>query len=153
MNQSKGCLLTSFLKNLSAEPISLALSPVRRERRGFYPAVVSHWSTGVLVQLPLCLSLTGRNAGSSLIKGSSGHLVCPVEGLVQPLSPISSPPPAVPSHSNMNGLPIHIGSESKESAGNAGDPGSIPGLGRSPGERNGNPLQYSCLENSMDREA
>jgi len=34
-----------------------------------------------------------------------------------------------------------------------GDPGSVPGLGRSPGEGNGNPLQYSCLENSMDREA
>ena len=32
-----------------------------------------------------------------------------------------------------------------------GDPGSIPGSGRSPGEENGNPLQYSCLENSMDR--
>ena len=36
------------------------------------------------------------------------------------------------------------------SAYNAGDPGSIPGSGRSPGERNGNPLQYSCLENPMD---
>ena len=34
---------------------------------------------------------------------------------------------------------------------NAGDMGSIPGLGRSPGKGNGNPLQYSCLENSMDR--
>ena len=34
-----------------------------------------------------------------------------------------------------------------------GDPGSIPGLGRSPGEGNGYPLQYSCLENSMDRGA
>jgi len=45
------------------------------------------------------------------------------------------------------------GSDSKESACNAGDPSSIPGLGRSPGERNGNPLQYSCLENSMDRGA
>ena len=41
----------------------------------------------------------------------------------------------------------------KESAYKAGDPGSIPGLGRSPGEGNGNPLQYSCLENPMDREA
>ena len=40
------------------------------------------------------------------------------------------------------------GSEGKESACNAGDPGSTPGLGRSPGEGNGNPLQYSCLENS-----
>ena len=42
------------------------------------------------------------------------------------------------------------GSDGKESACNAGDPGSIPGLGRSPGEGNGNPLQYSCLENPMD---
>ena len=41
----------------------------------------------------------------------------------------------------------------KESACNAGDPGSIPGLGRSPGEGNGNPLQYSSLENSMGRGA
>ena len=50
------------------------------------------------------------------------------------------------------------GSDSKESAYNAGDPGSVPGLGRSPGEENGYPFQYSCLENSslensMDREA
>ena len=42
------------------------------------------------------------------------------------------------------------GSDSKAPACNAGDPGSIPGLGRSPGEENGNPLQYSCLETSMD---
>ena len=41
----------------------------------------------------------------------------------------------------------------KESACSAGDLGLIPGLGRSPGERNGNPLQYSCLENLMDRRA
>ena len=40
-----------------------------------------------------------------------------------------------------------------ESACNAGDLGSIPGEGRSPGEGNGNPLQYSCLENPMDRRA
>ena len=41
----------------------------------------------------------------------------------------------------------------KESACNAGDLGSIPGAGRFPGEENGNPLQYSCLENPMDRGA
>ena len=41
-------------------------------------------------------------------------------------------------------------SDRKASARNAGDLGSIPGLGRSPGEGNGSPLQYSCLENSMD---
>ena len=45
------------------------------------------------------------------------------------------------------------GSEVKASTSNAGDPSSIPGLGRSPGEGNGNPLQYSCLENPMDGEA
>ena len=45
------------------------------------------------------------------------------------------------------------GSNSKESACSAGDLGSIPGLGRSPGEGNDNPLQYSCLETSMDRGA
>ena len=45
------------------------------------------------------------------------------------------------------------GSDGKESACNAGNPGSISGSGRSRGEGNGNPLQYSCLENSMDRGA
>ena len=45
------------------------------------------------------------------------------------------------------------GSISKETACNAGDPSSIPGLGRSPGEGNGNPLQDSCLKNPMDRGA
>ena len=45
------------------------------------------------------------------------------------------------------------GSDGKESACSVGDTGSIPGLGRSPGEGYGNPLQYSCLENSMDRGA
>ena len=45
------------------------------------------------------------------------------------------------------------GSDSKASAYNVGDLGLIPGLGRSPGEENGNPLQYSCLENPMDRGA
>ena len=44
-------------------------------------------------------------------------------------------------------------SDGKASVYNAGDPGSIPGLGRSPGEGNGKPLQYSCLESPMDRGA
>ena len=54
-------------------------------------------------------------------------------------------------------LPFHLGfprsSVGKESACSAGDPGLIPGLGRSPGEGNGNPLQHSCLENPIDRGA
>ena len=51
----------------------------------------------------------------------------------------------------MRGFPHS--SVGRESACNAGDPASIPGSGRSPGEGNGNPLQYSCLENPMDRGA
>ena len=48
------------------------------------------------------------------------------------------------------GLPW--GLSNKESACNVGDPGSVPGFGRSPGEGYGNPLQYSCLENPMEEE-
>ena len=53
---------------------------------------------------------------------------------------------------NMN-MDFPAGSDGKASAYNVGDPGLIPGPGRSPGEGNGNPLQYSCLKNSMDRGA
>ena len=54
---------------------------------------------------------------------------------------------------NWPGLGFPGGAEVKASACNEGDLGSIPGSGRSPGEGNGNPLQYSCLENPMDRGA
>ena len=50
-------------------------------------------------------------------------------------------------------LETSYSSDSKESACNAGDPGLIPGSGRPSGEGNGNPLQYSCLENPMERGA
>ena len=50
----------------------------------------------------------------------------------------------------MGGEGFFGGSGSKESLCKAGDPGSIPGSGRFPGEGKGNPLQYSCLENPMD---
>ena len=52
-------------------------------------------------------------------------------------------------HSETHGLPCN--SNSKEPACNAGDQGSIPGLGSSSGEGNGNPLQYSCLDNSIEK--
>ena len=78
---------------------------------------------------------------------------------------VSPPPPPTP-EIHRKGTPLHdcrkfppldlfLGlpsrSDSKESAYNLGDLGLIPGWGRSSGEGNGNPLQYSCLENSMDR--
>ena len=52
-------------------------------------------------------------------------------------------------HACLGGFPG--GSDSKESTCNVGDVGSIPDLGRSPGKGNGNPLQFTCLENPMDR--
>ena len=61
---------------------------------------------------------------------------------------------AAPTEDRMTWFPVFRGgSDSKESACNAGDLGSVPRLGRSPGEGNDYPLQYSCLENSMDRRA
>ena len=50
-------------------------------------------------------------------------------------------------------MDLPCGSDGKDSTCSVGDPGSIPGSGRSLGERNGNPLQDSCLENYMDRGA
>ena len=55
-------------------------------------------------------------------------------------------------HDLVTGWGFPGGSDAKECACNAGDPGLIPGLGRSPAEGTGNPLQHSCLENPMDRE-
>ena len=56
---------------------------------------------------------------------------------------------------NFEAVPVEIfsgGSVGKASVYNAGDPGSIPGSGRSPGEGNGNPLQYYCLENPIGKD-
>ena len=56
-------------------------------------------------------------------------------------------------HTAIHTIGFPGGSDGKASACNSGDPDSIPGLGRSPGEGNGNPLQYPCLVNPMDRGA
>ena len=67
------------------------------------------------------------------------------------LSKVGPWPHSIPPPAPWRILWFPHGSAGKESACNAGDLGSIPGLGRSPGEGNGNPLQDSCLENPMDR--
>ena len=82
---------------------------------------------------------TQISAMGSMFSGSETVSCSVVSGSLQPHG-LYSPP----------GSSVHGGSDSKESAYIAGDPGSILGLGRSPGEGNGNPLQYSCLENFMD---
>ena len=90
------------------------------------------------------------SAHSHLWEGGLGDSSCvPFFHVVScswlPVSWVSSPSP--------NPLGFPGGSDGKESACNARDPGSIPGWGISPGEGNDNPLQYSCLENPMDRGA
>ena len=62
-----------------------------------------------------------------------------------------SPPPLTPNPRARVRLDFPGGSDGKASVYDAGDPGSIPGLGRSLGEGNGTPLQYYCLENPMDQ--
>ena len=79
------------------------------------------------------------------------HLLTPTTRTLPPCRQHCSTPPIIKILLMSLGFPG--GSEVKASACNARDLGSIPGLGRSPGEGNGNPLQYSCLENPTDREA
>ena len=65
----------------------------------------------------------------------------------------SNYPILLPHHTFSHTWGFHDGSDGKASAFNVGGPGLIPGLGRSSGEGNGNPFQYSCLKNSMYRGA
>ena len=70
--------------------------------------------------------------------------------LLQSCPALCNPMDCSPAGSYVHSVGKNGGSDGKVSAYSVGDPGSIPGLGRSPGEGNGNPLRYSCLENSMD---
>ena len=72
-------------------------------------------------------------------------------GVLNPNMSLSNTFHNCPCLPNVLGLPRWL--SGRESPCNAGDPGSVPGWGISPGEGNGNPLQYSCLENSMARRA
>ena len=80
------------------------------------------------------------------------HSICPTHTPFAPSCYLSVHTSLLYNHKGFD-LGHTGGSDGKTSAYNAGDLGLIPGLGRSPGEGNGNPLQYSCLENFMDRGA
>ena len=85
-----------------------------------------------------------------------GILLSPQSWPVDPSSRPQSKAAFESTEYNMNAfftLGFPGGSDDKESACNAGDPGSVPGLGRSPEEGHGNPLQHFCLGNPMDRRA
>ena len=85
----------------------------------------------------------------------TGDPGCPPPSSVRPAC---TPPPTIPHRAGAEKTPTGLtrypgGSDGKESACNGRDPASIPELGRSPGEGDGYPLQYSCLENPIDRGA
>ena len=94
-------------------------------------------------QAPLSLEFLKQEYWSGLPLPPPGDLPNPE------IEPRSSTLQAASLPSELQGFPC--GSDSKESACNVGDLGSISGLGRSPGEGHGNPFQYSYLENPMDR--
>ena len=116
---------TEFSKDTTphASPERLGRSQVCRHR---------HQRELQTTGLAMSSRLSPPKPGSSLT-----HSISKKRCLVTPWQPVQFPD----------------GSDGKESACNAGDPGSIPGSGRCPGEGNGCPLQYSCLENPMDRGA
>ena len=106
--------------------------------------------TGVAVFNP---TLFTKTSGGSWPKNWFAHLCSVPWQLFKSLSKMSKMPISwKKKKGRMTVLGFPGGSEVKASASNAGDSGLIPGLGRSPGEGNGKPLQYSCLENPMDRE-
>ena len=118
---------------------------------------VTPWT--VACQAPLFMGFPGQEYWSGLPLPSPGHLPNPG---IEPTSPalaegffITEPPgkskPQLLPPLSLSEFPG--GSDNKASVYNAGDPGSSPGLGRSPGEGNGKPLKYSCLGNRMDRGA
>ena len=127
--------------------------------------IVSFW---VILCPPSLPHQSGANRPFAIGRTVWGHLALVLNSLPGPLTILYFIPPtnqvagtsqktpfstnqAIRSLGEVLGFPG--GSDSKESACSAGDPGSVPRLGRSPGEGNGYPLQYSCLESSMDRGA
>ena len=107
------------------------LSKEKKKKRNPYKIHI------LLADCYICLSLFLGSPGSSAGKEPAYNAGNP-----------SSIPGSGRSPGEGIGMCFPGGSDSKESACNAGDLGSIPGLGRSPGGGHGNPLQYSCLENS-----
>ena len=101
----------------------------------------------------------GPGHHDSLLSGSLSLSLALLAAKISPAQAVSVPPqPTVAKRSFLPGAVLRLkgfpgGSNGKKSACNAGDPGSILGSGRSPGRGCGNPLQYSCLENTMDRGA
>ena len=106
------------------------------------------WATNTFISFSsTSLGFPGGTGG----KASTSYLPQTTSRASQVALVVKNPPAKLEKHFWLLGF--SGGSDSKESAYNAGDPGSTPGLRRSLGEGNSNPLQYCCLENPMDRGA
>ena len=141
--------ISSWQSSCVSLPLPHSLSPTSLSFTFKY--VHTQWLTH---QAPLSMELYQQEAGCHFLlqgifptQGSNpGFLHWQVDSLS--MSHLGSPLLSTAEGSVADG-----GSDGKASVYNAGDPGSIPGTGRSPGEGNGNLLQYYCLENPMDRGA
>ena len=125
---------------LGSLPLGLVQAPRRLTTFRWLPMWIRILSSDIRARCSLAVAPSESNMGALL--GNQAHLA-PDPGPEYPFSRVTS-------------LGFPGGSDSKEfpcSAGDTGVPGLIPGSGRSPGGGNGNPLQHSCLENSMDRGA
>ena len=110
----------------------------------------------IIITIIICSEILQQSQCDMNKGGAFGHLdlVCTLQVWWAISKPLKATPEDRTISTSSSFLSVqswhHIG---KESACSAGDPGSIPRLGKSPGEGNGNPLQYSCLENPLDRGA
>ena len=141
---------TGFLAVCSHQPFQFICTPTR------CPAVLALWGS-FFTPVCLCILVPLSQSQGAVPQDTEGRwrmgptipscssrgrpALCLPPALSGCTCPFMSPPAT------------HCSSVGKESACSAGDPGLTPGSGRSPGEENGNPLQYSCLENLMDRAA
>ena len=94
----------------------------------------------------------GKKTGGQIDLGKDNKLSVGCDEVKESLEQPGDTQEAI-GHQSSSSMGFPGGPDGQESACSVGDPGSIPGLGTSSAEGNGNQLQYSCLENSMDREA
>ena len=126
------------------EEAQRAEGPSLRSRQGSVEEQMSHLK-------PDLVRMSREKVLRHDILGRRYHLSQVTEEHMAPLKNLNLSPTV--NNTLLGGEGFPGGSDDKESTCNAGDPGSIPGLGRSPGEGNGNPLEYCCLENPMDKGA
>ena len=139
--------------NLISCTVKSFLNQLRKPTLFFQKAI---WGTNLLILYWCVYVVIGLDNPNKFWVGGAGSILAVLLSInlsiyLSSIYLLSSSGVFIRASFTFRGFPC--GSDGKTFACNAGDPGSIPGSGRSPGEGNGNPLQYSCLENSIDWEA